>query len=314
MLLVGNHAAAKVALGALAAECQVGLVACHPVVQRDDVVVHPAVGLLLYVEVAHPCVLGVGFLQAVKVEPGVVSHVCLDDLCGEELAVVDGVVAEQQLYLGFRFHYDEHAAVGHQVDVGAQYVYHLHRSVNLCALGHIHKQSVLRHHCVEGGYCIAVGLGDARVVFPDEMGLFGGFFGQRANDYAFGQVPFGLQFGIESVVDHEVKRCAQVGHVAPEGLVRVDGNLQPVKVEAVVGGEERRHVGVLVPLHLPCGQPLPAEVVVGGVPRGIHHVAAVAVYHVAALRVDVHVLPCCVAACCLWFVVASHVSPPLLPL
>ena len=68
LLLVGNDTAVALALGTLAGECQVQLVAGDAIVKGYDVVVDAAVGLLVDIDVAHAYVLVVGLLHAVQVE------------------------------------------------------------------------------------------------------------------------------------------------------------------------------------------------------------------------------------------------------
>ena len=68
LLLVGNDTAVAGAFCPLAPQHQVEAVARDAVVKRDDIVVQPAVGLLLYVDIAHTGVLVVGLFQTVEVE------------------------------------------------------------------------------------------------------------------------------------------------------------------------------------------------------------------------------------------------------
>ena len=67
LLFVGNNAAVAMTLSSLTRECQVKLVAGHAIVQRDDVMGHAAVALLVDVDVADTNVLIVGFFQTVEI-------------------------------------------------------------------------------------------------------------------------------------------------------------------------------------------------------------------------------------------------------
>ena len=119
LLLVGNDASVALALGSLARESEVQTVAGDAVVQGNDVVVDAAIGLLVNIYIADANILIVCLLQAVEVEGGVLSHVGLDDLRGQEVAVVGSMVAEEHLELGSFLKYDEHTAIDHEVDVRA---------------------------------------------------------------------------------------------------------------------------------------------------------------------------------------------------
>ena len=154
--LVGNDAAVARALSTLAHHIEVQLVARHAVVQRDDIMVHPAVGLLLYIDIAHPGILVVRLLQTVQVQLCILAHIGLDDLCRQEVAVIGSVVAEQELRLGTLLHHDQHAAVHHQVDIRTQNVDDLDGSVQHHSLGHIDKQTILRQHRVQVGHGVIV--------------------------------------------------------------------------------------------------------------------------------------------------------------
>ena len=84
--LVGYHAAVKPAFGPLTRHDEIGAVARNAVVQRDDVVVDTAAGLLLDIQIAHSHVLCMRLLKAVKVKTGIVPYVCLYDLRGQKTA------------------------------------------------------------------------------------------------------------------------------------------------------------------------------------------------------------------------------------
>ena len=65
LLLVGHHATIGRTLGTLAPEGEHQAVACHAIVERDDMVVYAAIGLLLHVHVAHAHIPIMGLLQTV---------------------------------------------------------------------------------------------------------------------------------------------------------------------------------------------------------------------------------------------------------
>ena len=157
LLLVGDDAAIALALGALAREGEVELVARRTIVQRDDVVVDAAVALLVDIDIADANVLVVRLLQAIEVQRGILPDKGLNDLCSQEVPVVGSMVAEQHLQFGSFLQDDEHAAVDHQVDVGTQDVDDLDGAVDLDILGHIDKESVLCQRRVEVGDGIMVG-------------------------------------------------------------------------------------------------------------------------------------------------------------
>ena len=68
LLLIGNHTAVALALSPLAREGEVELIAGDAVVEGDDVVVHTAVGLLIYIDVAHTNILIMCLLKTIEVE------------------------------------------------------------------------------------------------------------------------------------------------------------------------------------------------------------------------------------------------------
>ena len=223
--------------------------------------VYAAVALLVYVDVAHAYILIMCLLKAVQVERGIVAHGGLYDLRGKEVAVVGAMVAEEHFYFCSLLKHDEHAAVHHQPSTKGgglecagrlKYVDDLNGTVCLHVLGNIHQHAVLSQHGVEGCHRVVGGLGQLGIVFGYDILVLT----QRTYDDTLRQ--WGLYGSLsafhlkapamESVVNHEVEVCRQVGHVAAECLVWVDGYVEAVEVEAVVGGEERLHVGVLVAL------------------------------------------------------------------
>ena len=55
---------------------------------------------------------------------------------------------------------------------------------------------------------------------------------------------------IEHIVHHKVEARREIGHIAAEGLIGVNGNLQAVEVQPVVGCEELLQVGIFIAFHL----------------------------------------------------------------
>ena len=288
--LVGYHAAVAPALCALALELHIKSVARHAVVQRDDVVVEARVALLLYVHVRDACILVVGLLHAVEVERCICSDVSLNHLRSEELLVVGCVVAEEELGVCALLHHDEHAAVHHHRHFRAQDVYHLHGSVHHDVALHVHEQSVLRQHSVECGDAVLVALRQACVVLSHELGVRLRVFGKRCHLDAFGQVLLGLQRLAELVVDDEVERRAEVGHIAAERLVRVDRHFKTVDVQSVVGLEELVYRCVFVSLNLSRREAETLEAVEGFVAHSVQHVGAVGADLLTTFAVEVDVL------------------------
>ena len=187
--------------------------------------------------------------------------------------------SSEHFYLGSFFEHDEHTTVDHEVYITTQDVYHLNGAINLHVLGHIDVEPILCQHRVEIGNGI-IGLTCQTVVV-----LAGGKVLQRTDDNTLRQMSLGFFVLIESVINYEIEARRQVGHVATEGVVRVDRNLEPVQVQAVIGGEERLHVGILVALDFPSGETIRCETLEGRVTLGIHHVAAMLADNLATLLV-----------------------------
>ena len=290
LALVGDDAAVAPALGALALEREVEHVAGHAVVQRDDIVVDAAVGLLVDIDIAHARVLRRGFLKAIEVEAGILTHISLDDLRTEELAVVGRVIAEQQFGFGALVHDDEHAAVDHEVDVGAQDIDHLNGAVGADIAADVDEQAILRQHRVECGDGIVVRLRNLGVIAGDELGLLLGGVLETHHRDALGQTDLRQRLLVERIVDDEVERGAEIGHVAAEHAIGIDGDVQAIEVEAVVGREERLHVGVLIPLHLARGEAQAAEGLKSRIARCIHHRCRMVADELARLAVEVDIL------------------------
>ena len=223
------------------------------------------------------------FFQAVEVKLGIGVHVSLYHLRGEKTSVIGGMVTEEQLYLCLLFHHDEHTAVDHQIYIGSQYVDHLYCFVHLHPLGHIHQQSVLCQHCVQGGDAILLCQRYFRIVFLHPFGMLGGIFLERSHHHSLGQCLFGLCGSVEDVVDHKVERCAQVGHVTFKGIIGVYGYLQSVQVQPVVRSKEGLHIGIFITLHPFGGEAQCAEMLISLFAHNIHSWCAVLANHVAAL-------------------------------
>ena len=290
LCLVGYHAAVAPALCALALELHVESVARHAVVQRDDVVVEARVALLLYVYVRDACILVVSLLHAVEVERCVCSDVSLNHLGCEELLVVGSMVAEEELCVGALLHHDEHAAVHHHSHVRAQDVDNLHGLVDNDVALDVNEQTVLRQHGVECSHGVFVALRQTCVVLSHKLGVSLRILCERRHLDAFGQVLFGLQRLAELVVDDEVERCAEVGHVAAERLVRVYRHFKTVDVQSVVGLEELVYRCIFVSLHFSRREAETLEAVEGFVAHSVQHIGAVGADLLATFAVEVDVL------------------------
>ena len=114
LAFVAYHATIAEALGTLAVEREVEAIAGHSVVEGDDIVVDTAGALLVDIDIAHADVLVMGFLETIKVERSILTHVSLDDLRGEERTVVGRVVAEEKTGGSTFLNDDEDAAVDHE--------------------------------------------------------------------------------------------------------------------------------------------------------------------------------------------------------
>ena len=172
--------------------------------QRYHIVVHSAARLLLDVNTAHAYILLVGFFHAVKVQSGVIANEGLDNLCGQETLVVEGVVAKQELGLGLRFNDDKHAPINHQVYLCMQDIDNLYGLFDLYTTRNIHQKPVLCQHRVECRYGIARRCGQLTIVFGDEIGIFLCVLTQRSNDNAIGKLLVGRGGLQESIVNHKM--------------------------------------------------------------------------------------------------------------
>ena len=115
-------------------------------------------------------------------------------------------------------------------------------------------------------------------------------FFQRTNDDALGKFANGMRDAIEHIVDYEIEARREVGHIATEGLVGVDGNLQAVEVQSVVGSKELGDVRIFVTFDLPTGETVFSKAFEDFVAHGIHHVAAVLADHPSRLSVQFNIL------------------------
>ena len=237
--------------------------------ESDHVVVDLAIGLLLDIDIAHPDILQVGLLQAVQLQIGVLAHESLYHLCRQEMTIISRMVTEKELGLSALLHHDEHPATDHQVYIRPQDVHDLYRPIHLHVTRHIDEKSVLRQHRVEGGDAILLGRGQPGIIRSYQLGAGGGHVGQGVYYYPLGQTRLGQHLAIETVVDDEIERGAQVGHVATEGLIGVYGYLQPVEVQSEIGREQLVDVRILISFHLARREAQAAKVFISLVAHGV---------------------------------------------
>ena len=140
LVLVCNYTTVAKALTAFTLEHEIEFVARNTVVQCDDIMVDTAVSLLLDINVGNAHILGVGLLQTVQFETGIVANISLYNLCGEKIKVVGGVVTEKHRCLSALLKYDEHTTVDHQIDIGTQNIDHLDSAVGFDVLGNIDER------------------------------------------------------------------------------------------------------------------------------------------------------------------------------
>ena len=205
LAFVGYDTAVAPTLSPFALEGEIEHVAGGAVMKRDDIMAHATVGLLLNIHVAHTCVLLVGLLQAVEVETRILTHIGLNDLCGEEVAVVGRVVTEEKLGLSALIHNDEHTAVDHQVDIGAENIDHLDGTLHLDTFGHMDEQAILSQHGVEGGNGVVGSLRQLGVTAFHQFGMHLSGLTQAHHLHPLGQRGLGEHLLIERVVHHEIK-------------------------------------------------------------------------------------------------------------
>ena len=115
LTLVGYDTPAKVTFRPFTVENKIGTIACDTVVQRYDVVIDAAVGLLVDIHIAHSDILCMSFLKALELQMRTLSHTCLHHLCGKEIAIIGSMVTEEQFNLGVFLHNYKHTAVYHEV-------------------------------------------------------------------------------------------------------------------------------------------------------------------------------------------------------
>ena len=146
--------------------------------------VDTAVSLLLDIDIAYATVLDMRLLQAIEVETGILTHISLDDLSGEEVLVVGCMVTEEEFCLSSLFQDDEHTTVHHQIDIRAKDIDNLNGTFYLHVLRNINQQTILRQHRIQSRDAILIGFSDFTVIFLDEFRLFCSNLTQRVNDNA----------------------------------------------------------------------------------------------------------------------------------
>ena len=196
------------------------------------------------------------------------------------------MVAEEHLYFCPFFEDNEHTTVDHQVDIAPKDIDNLNGTIHLHILGHIDQHAVLGKHGVEGCYGILSGLGEFSIVFVDELRMVM----QRADYHAFGQMALSLVVSIESIVDHEIEAGTQIGHIATEGLVWIDGNLETVEVQTVVRSKELCYVGIFIALYLSGGEATRRKLPESLVTHGVHRLRCMRGNHLPRLLIELNVL------------------------
>ena len=184
------------------------------------------------------------------------------------------MVAEQHFYFCSLLQDDEYTAVDHQIGHhslgilrrGLQDVDDLDGTVNFHILRHINQHTILRQHRVKGRDTILAGLSLLGVVFSHQLRIIA----HRADNHALRQMPLRLVIAIKHIVHHEEKAGREVGHITAEGLVRVNGYLQAIEVQTIVGLKELLDIGIFIALHLFRWKALLTEVLKGLIAHGIH--------------------------------------------
>ena len=161
LLFVGNDTAAAIALSTLSHKVEVQLVACHTIVQRDDIMIHATISLLLDIDIADTSVLMMRLLQTVKVQFGIVAHKTLNDLCGQKATVVGSMVTKEEFGFCTFLQYNEHATIHHEVNITAQDIDDLNSTVKDHILRYIDEKTILCQHGIE--------VGDGIIVFTSQM-------------------------------------------------------------------------------------------------------------------------------------------------
>jgi hypothetical protein len=82
-------------------------------------VINTTVGLLVDIHIAHTDILRMRLFQTIEIQRGIFTDKSLDDLCGQEIFIVSGMVSEQHFYFGTLFEHDEHTTIHHQVNITA---------------------------------------------------------------------------------------------------------------------------------------------------------------------------------------------------
>ena len=274
LFLVSYHTTIALALSPLARECQVELIACHTIMQRDDIMRHTTVALLVNIHIAYTYILIMRLLQTVEVQRSVLAHEGLYHLRGQEVAVISGMVAEQHLDFCPLFHHDEHTTVHHQVGHHAlrilgrclQDINHLNGTVNLHVLRHIHQQAILRQHRVKCGNGILTGLSQLRVVLAHQLRIVT----HRADNHTLRQMSLWFLVVEKHIVHHKIETGTQVGHVTMEGLVGIHRNLQTIDVHTKVRLKELLDIGVFIAFHLFRWETLLAKVLKSLITHSVH--------------------------------------------
>ena len=101
---------------------------------------------------------------------------------------------------------------------------------------------------------------------------------------------FGLIVFIKRIVNDEIETRREVGHIAAESLIGIDRNLQAIQVYTIVWLKEFLHIGVFIPLHLFRREALPAEVLKGLVPYGVHRLRSMIKDDLPRLLIEIDVL------------------------
>ena len=200
------------------------------------------------------------------------------------------MVAHQQLHLGLRLGDEQHAAVGHGVDVAPRDVHQLDGALHHYAFRHIHHEAILRQHGVEGDEAILLDRGRLAVVATGQLGMLLGEGFQASHVNALGQKCLRKHLVVEGVVHHEIEQGAQVGHVALEHVVGVHGDGKPLQVQSVIGSERLLDVGIFVVLALRRGKALPLEAGQRRCAQRVHRGGAIAADQVLALGEQLYIL------------------------
>ena len=204
LILIGNDTTIAETFCSLALEHQVETVAGDTIMKGNHIMVHTAVGLLLYINIADTTVLVMSLLKTIKIKTRILAYKSLNNLCGKEILVVSCMVAEKKLCLSTLLQDDENTTVHHQVDIRAKNIDDLHSTLHLYILWHIDEQAILSQDCIQGSNAILVCFGNLSIVFPDEFRVFCSNLAQRIHDNALWKFYLWKSFVIESIINHEV--------------------------------------------------------------------------------------------------------------